>query len=96
MGHERVSEWRVSLEEQRKIGSSIVAERSQAKGTREGGWVNHCGGVKRNKIKSDSNNLIHTGNHQTKQTTVLVTVDAKRIQLWAQNDDSYTFFQIFA
>lgn len=29
----------------------------------------------------------------TKQTTVLVTVDAKRIQLWAQNDDSYTFFR---
>lgn len=32
----------------------------------------------------------------TKQTTVLVTVDAKRDQLWAQNDDSYTFFRVFA
>lgn len=32
----------------------------------------------------------------TKQTTVLVTVDAKRDQPWAQNDDSYTFFRVFA
>lgn len=62
MGREHVSEWRVSLWEQRTIKSSIRA-RSQAKRAREGGWGNHWGGVKRNKIKSDPNNLIHTGNH---------------------------------
>lgn len=81
---------RGSLQERCTINSSIRAEKSRAERQKEERRrENHWNKMQIQQLDSHWKPL-------TEQTTVLVTVDAKRFQLWAQNDDSYTLFKIFA
>lgn len=55
-----------------------------------GVWTGSGGGTTENKT-AESNRSIHKP-LTSERTTALLTGEAKRFQLWAQNDNSYTFF----